>query len=48
MPCAFSLRPASFASLIPCSAGEQVLQIPFALAVTDEHEKTFGHLRSFI
>ena len=26
-------------------AGEQVFQIPFALAVTDEHEKTVGHFK---
>ena len=27
-------------------AGEQILQIPFALAVTDEHKQTFGHFFS--
>ena len=49
-PCAFSLRPASLASAIALlgeigilPAGEEILQIPFALAVTHEHEKTVAH-----
>ena len=49
-PCAFSLRPASLRfgdallgeiGILP--AGEEILQIPFALAVTHEHEKTVAH-----
>ncbi len=52
MPCAFSLRPALRASAMPCSvrsdvapAGEQVFQVPFALAVAHEHEEP---ARSFL
>ena len=49
-PCAFSLRPAARASAMPllgqidvAPAGEQVLQVPLALAVAHEHEKPVGH-----
>jgi len=36
---AFSLRPASLAS--------EILQVPFALAMTHEHEKTVAHFLDF-
>jgi hypothetical protein len=28
-------------------AGEEILQVPFALAMTHEHEKTVGHFLDF-